>query len=149
MGDAGGNAYRELGEHNPRRKVPINIYGGGSFSFRAKRDGRDWEGAASLRRLQDGEHSGCTTEMEQSAAVGGNVLAVAGAEAEKGAELVIASTEPRRGPERLEAPHTSDPAFYAPVILLDSLIANDKTGPVRCSGRSASRSGSLGKPPAS
>src|SRR5215212_608200 len=94
----------------------------GSFSFRAKRDGRDWEGAASLPRLQDGEHSGCTTEMEQSAAVGGNVLAVAGAEAEKGAELVIASTEPRGGPEILEAPHTSDPAFHAAVVLLEPTV---------------------------
>src|SRR5919202_227145 len=60
--------------------------------------------------------------MEQSAAVGGNVLAVAGAEAEKGAELVIASTEPRGRSERLEAPHTSDPAFYAAVILLQPVV---------------------------
>src|SRR5919202_2366561 len=60
--------------------------------------------------------------MEQSAAVGGNVLAVASAEAEKGAELVIASTEPRGGPEILEAPHTSDPTFHAPVILLQSVV---------------------------
>jgi hypothetical protein len=37
--------------------------------------------------------------MKQSAAVGGDVLAVAGAGAEKGTELVIASTEPRGGPE--------------------------------------------------
>src|SRR5215213_7927589 len=59
--------------------------------------------------------------MEQSA-VGGNVLAVAGAEAEKSAELVIASTEPRGGPEILEAPHTSDPAFYAAVILLQPVV---------------------------
>src|SRR4051794_37951294 len=73
----------------------------GSFSFRAKRDGRAWEGAASLRRLQDGEHSSCTAEMEQSAAVGGDGLVVAGAEAEEGAELVIASTEPRGGAEIL------------------------------------------------
>ena len=56
--------------------------------------------------------------MKQTAAVGGDRLAMAGAEAEKGAELVIASTEPLGGPECLEAPHTSDPAFDAPVILL-------------------------------
>src|SRR5919202_5086398 len=60
--------------------------------------------------------------MEQSAAVGGNVLAVASAEAEKGAELVIASTEPRGGPEIPEAPHTSGPAFHAPVILLQPVV---------------------------
>ena len=39
-----------------------------------------WEGGASLRRVQDGEHGGCTTEMEQSAAIGGDVLVVAGAD---------------------------------------------------------------------
>ncbi len=44
--------------------------------------------------------------MEQTAAVGGDMLVVAGAEAEKGAELVIPSTEPLGGPECLEAPHT-------------------------------------------
>lgn len=60
--------------------------------------------------------------MEQSAAVGGNGLAVAGAEAEKGAELVIASTEPIGRPEILEAPHTSDPAFHAAVILLQPVV---------------------------
>ena len=60
--------------------------------------------------------------MEQSAAVGGDVLVVAGAGAEKGAELVIASTEPLGGPEGLEAAHTSDPAFHAPMILLQPII---------------------------
>jgi len=45
--------------------------------------------------------------MEQPAAVGRDVLAVAGAEAEKGAELVIPWTEPLGGPEEpyLEADH--------------------------------------------
>jgi len=94
---------------------------GGSFSFRAKRDGRDWEGAASLRRLQDGEHSGRMTEMEQAAAVGGDVLAVAGAGAENGAELVMPSAQPRRRPECLEAPHTPGPALHAAVVLLEPI----------------------------
>src|SRR5690242_19800683 len=54
---------------NPRN-VQLHDTLEGSFSFRARRDGRDWEGAASLCSLQDGEHGGRATEMEQSAAVG-------------------------------------------------------------------------------
>ncbi len=67
--------------------------------------------------------------MEQAATVGGNVLAMAGAEAEKGAELVIPSTEPRGGLEGLEAPHTSDPTFHAAVVLLEPIVPVG-TGPV-------------------
>ena len=48
--------------------------------------------------------------------VGGNVLVVAGAETEKGTELIVASTESRGRPEFLESPHTSDPTFEAAVI---------------------------------
>jgi hypothetical protein len=36
--------------------------------------------------LQDGEHSGCTTEIENAAAVGGDLLVVASAKTEKGSE---------------------------------------------------------------
>src|SRR5215211_3115386 len=90
----------------------------GSFSFRAKGDGVIGKAWLALSSLQDCEHSGCTAEVKQTAAVGGNRLTMVGADAEKGAELVVASTEPFGSPERLEAPHTSDPTFDAPVILL-------------------------------
>ena len=49
----------------------------------------DLEEAVSLCCLQDGEHSGRTTEMKQTTAVGGNRLVVTGAETEKGAEFVV------------------------------------------------------------
>src|SRR3954454_10101411 len=44
--------------------------------------------------LQDGQHGRSPPEVEQSLAVGGNVLVVAGAEAEKVAEFVVSATEP-------------------------------------------------------
>ena len=44
------------------------------------------DSAVGLCGLQDGEHGGCTTEMKQAAAVGGNALVMAGAEAEKDEE---------------------------------------------------------------
>jgi hypothetical protein len=69
------------------------------------------ESALRSRGLQDGEHSGGATKMKQATTVGGNVLVVASAETEKGAELVIPSTEPIGGIEFLETPHISDPAF--------------------------------------
>src|SRR5215211_8223659 len=78
--------------------------------------------SASLCSLQDGEHGSCATEMEQAAAISGDVLVVAIATAEKGAELVVASAEPIRGVECLEAAHTSDPAFHAPMILLQPIV---------------------------
>ena len=55
--------------------------------------------------------------------IGGDVLVVAIATTEKGAELVVPSTEPRGGPGGLEAPHTSDPAFHVAVVLLEPVIS--------------------------
>ena len=75
-----------------------------------------------LHSLQDGEHSGCTAEMENAAPIGGDLLVVASARAEKGPEFVIPSTEPRGGIVFLEAPHTSDPDFDALVVLLEPVI---------------------------
>ena len=60
--------------------------------------------------------------MKQSAAVGGDVLVVAIATAEKGAEFIVSSTEPLRGPDFLEAAHTPDPAFHAAMILLQPIV---------------------------
>src|SRR5215212_443236 len=44
--------------------------------------------------FQDGQHGHGPPEMEQPAPVGGNVLMVAGARAEKVAELVVGLAEP-------------------------------------------------------
>jgi hypothetical protein len=96
---------------------------------------------AGLRGFEHCERA-AGTKVKQATAVGGDMLVVTRAEAEKGAELVVASTEPIGGPERLEAPHTSDPAPHAAVVLLDSSIANGKTGPARWPWWSAPRSGS-------
>lgn len=59
-----------------------------SFSSRTKRDDVIEVG---LCGLQGGEHSGGATEMQESAAVGGDMLVVARAEAEKSAERLGAT----------------------------------------------------------
>jgi hypothetical protein len=69
---------------------------GWSFGFyqnsrQTRRD--EIQGEFSLRHLEEGEHSSGTTGMKQATAVSGNVLVVAGLEAEDVAELVIASAE--------------------------------------------------------
>ena len=54
--------------------------------------------------------------MEQAAAVGRDMLVVAGAGTEKVAELIIAATEAFGRGEALEAAHASDAAFDAAVV---------------------------------
>ena len=44
--------------------------------------------------MQDGQHGRGPPEVEQPASVGGNVLVVAGAEAEKVTEFVVGLAEP-------------------------------------------------------
>ena len=95
---------------------------------------REVEAKFSLRRFEKSERAGGTTEVKQATAAGGDILVVAGAGAEKVAQFVVASTKALRGCEALEAPHTSYAAFYAPMVLLDSPIANDKNGPARWPG---------------
>src|SRR3954468_20188222 len=68
--------------------------------------------------LQDGQHGHTPPEVEQSASVGGNVLMVAGARAEKVAQLIVSVTEPGGRSGALEAPHGPVSAFDAAVILL-------------------------------
>src|SRR3954465_7999906 len=72
--------------------------------------------------LQNGQHGRGPPEVEQSAAVGGNVLMVAGARAEKVAEFIVSATEPGRRSWALEAPHGSVAAFDAAVILLQPVV---------------------------
>ena len=62
------------------------------------------------------------------------MLVTAGAEAEEVAELVVRSAEPGGRSWALEAPHRPVAAFDAPVVLLDGLIANDKTAYPKQSG---------------
>ena len=50
----------------------------------------------SLRRFENGEHTGGTTEVKQATAASRDVLVVAGARAKEVAEFVIASTEALR-----------------------------------------------------
>ena len=80
------------------------------------------QGELRLRGLENGERSRSATEVEQATTAGGDVLVVAGTEAEEGAELVVASAEPLRRSEALEPPHTSDAAFDAAVILLKPVV---------------------------
>ncbi len=75
-----------------------------------------------LRRLENGKRDDGTTEVEQATTAGGDMLVVAGAEAEEVAELVVASAEALRRGEALEPPHTSDAAFHAAMILLQSVV---------------------------
>jgi hypothetical protein len=78
--------------------------GGDGYSRRAKRfcqhSRQTWRqemgGELRLRCPEDGEGSGGTTEMKQAAAVGGDVLVVAGLEAKEVAEFVVASAEALR-----------------------------------------------------
>ena len=60
--------------------------------------------------------------MKQATAAGRDILVVAGARPEVIAKLVIAPTEPLSGSEALEAPHTSNTAFHAAMILFESVI---------------------------
>src|ERR1700712_955940 len=78
--------------------------------------------ADSLCNFQDGKYDRHIVAVEQTTAAGGNMLIVTLANTEKGAELVMASAEPISGVEFLEAAHTSDPTFDAPVILFDPII---------------------------
>ena len=53
-------------------------------------------GSVWLRGFHDAQHGRRATEKPRSAAVGGNVLVVAGAEAEKVAQFVVGPAEPGR-----------------------------------------------------
>ncbi len=60
--------------------------------------------------------------MQQAAAVGGDMLVVACAEAEEVAELVVTAAEALGRGEALEAAHTSYAAFNDPVVLFQSVV---------------------------
>jgi hypothetical protein len=85
-------------------------------------------GTLRLRGHENGERDGGTTEVKQATTAGGDILIVAGAETEEVAKLVMALAEPLRRSEALEAPHTSDAAFDAPMILFQSVILSVRPG---------------------
>ncbi len=57
---------------------------------------REMKAEFSLRRFDNGEHTGGTAKVEQATAAGRDVLVVASAGSKEVAELVIASAEPLR-----------------------------------------------------
>src|SRR5215203_1427232 len=79
--------------------------------------------------FQDGQHRHGAAEELESAAIGGNVLMVAGARAEEVAQFIVSPAEPGGRSGALEAPHGPVSAFDAAVILLQPVI-QVCTGPV-------------------
>ena len=71
--------------------------------------------------LEDAQHGHGPAKKEQPAAVGGDGLVVAGAEAEEVAELVVTSAEPGGRSGALEALHEPVAALEAPVVLLQPI----------------------------
>ena len=67
----------------------------GSVRARANQYRLSWDEAnPGSCGLQDGQHGRGPPEVEQSASVGGNMLMVAGAEAEDVAQFVVGPAEP-------------------------------------------------------
>src|SRR3954468_23094970 len=67
----------------------------GSVSTRASKYCLSWDEAnPGSRGLQDGQHGRGPPEVEESLAVGGNMLVMAGAEAEKVAQFIVGPAEP-------------------------------------------------------
>src|SRR3954453_4430812 len=72
--------------------------------------------------LQDGQHCHAAAEELESAAIGGNMLMVAGARAEEAAQFIVCATEPSGGSGAFEAPHWSVAPFDTAVVLLQPVI---------------------------
>jgi hypothetical protein len=67
----------------------------GSVRSRASQYRLNWnEANPGSCRLQDGQHDHGPPEVEESAAIGGNVLVVAGVRAEEVAQFIVSATEP-------------------------------------------------------
>src|SRR3954451_4820770 len=74
------------------------------------------------RGFQDGQHRHGAAEELEPAAIGGNVLVVAGVRAEEVAEFIVCATEPGGRSRAFEAPHGPVAAFDAPMILLQPVV---------------------------
>src|SRR3954447_22314468 len=102
-------------ELEPPRKVTLR---GGSVRSRASQYRLSWnEADPRSRGLQDGQHRHGPPEVEESAAIGGNVLMGVGARAEEVAQFIVSPAEPSGGSRTFEAPHGPVSAFDAPMIL--------------------------------
>src|SRR4051794_7817134 len=102
----------------------------GSVRARARKYCLSWDEAnPGSCGLQDGQHGRGPPEVEESAAIGGNVLVMARARAEDVAEFIVGATEPSGGSGAFEAPRGSIATFDAAVILLQPVIQVG-TGPV-------------------
>src|SRR4051812_41701456 len=96
---------------------------GGSVRTRASQCRLKWdETNPGSCGLQDGQHGHTPPEVEQSAAIGENMLMVAGAEAEEVAQFIVSPAEPGGRSRAFEAPHGSIAAFDAPVVLLQPVV---------------------------
>src|SRR5215203_4786338 len=86
----------ELGKlriNEPRRLAKSSLLG--SVRARANKYRLSWDEAnPGSCGLQNGQHGRGPPEVEQSAAVGGHMLMVAGARAEKVAQFVVSPAEP-------------------------------------------------------
>src|SRR3954464_13376269 len=95
----------------------------GSVRARAKQYRLSWDEAnPGSCGLQDGQHGHAAEEEPESAAIGGNMLMVAGARAEEAAQFIVCATEPSGGSGTFEAPHWSVAPFDAAVVLLQPII---------------------------
>src|SRR3954464_9842653 len=95
----------------------------GSVRARAKQYRLSWDEAnPGSCGLQDGQHGHAAAEELESAAIGGNMLMVAGARAEEAAQFIVCATEPSGGSGAFEAPHWSVAPFDAAVVLLQPVI---------------------------
>src|SRR5918999_6157955 len=88
-----------------------------------------WLARWPARSRSSGQHGRGPPEVEQSAAVGGHVLVVAGARAEEVAQFIVSAAEPGGRSGAFEAPHGPVATFDAPVVLLQPVV-QVSTGPV-------------------
>src|SRR3954464_7974587 len=102
----------------------------GSVRARASQYRLSWDEAnPGSRGLQDGQPGRGPLEVEQSAAIGGPMLMVAGARAEKVAQVIVNPAEPGGRSRAFETPHGSIAAFDAAVVLFQPVV-QVATGPV-------------------
>ncbi len=97
---------RPVQPRSTHKKSPAKLFGeacsrpasgSGSVRTRASKYRLCWDEAnPGSCGLQDGQHGRSPPEVEQSASVGGNVLVMAGAEAEEVAQFIVSATEPGR-----------------------------------------------------
>src|SRR6186713_1817491 len=83
----------------------------GSVSFRASQYNRDIVGGILSGGLKNPKHSGGSAELTKTATIGGDILAVEGANTEEVAKLIVAATKSAGRHEASKAAHTSYPSL--------------------------------------